>query len=210
MMLFELPRVNGLIEGVLRRQAQETIKRNHYLHNVSSAKSHYVAYEDAIVVWSIPPNSNISTFMLGKPNALWELSRLWAPDGHRPNLLTQAISFAVKELKRIEPDCGAVIAYADPNAGHHGGVYLAASWMFCGQSEESRYYMDKNGQSVARRTYVRGKQRDTTHVIAEQGIHCVKRPGKLRFAFPLKKWARKALLERFGRAEWEGRSRCGE
>jgi len=189
---------NGLIHGAWRTAAADTIRKHHYLHSVPSGKSHYIAFEDAFVVWSIPPNCNISSFLVGKPNVVWELSRLWAPDGHRPNILTQAISFAVKELRLLELDCAAVVSYADPNVGHHGGIYLAASWIPCGQSEETRYYKNSEGQQVARRTYVRGKQRDTTELVAKLGIHNTKKQGKLRFAFPLKKWARKELLRRFG------------
>lgn len=196
MMLFDL-KENGLLHGTFREDAAETLRKHHYLKCIPSGKSYYVRYEDALIVWSIPPNCNISTFLVGKPNVVWEMSRLWAPDGHRKNLLTQAISFGIRQLRAVEPTCAAVVSYADPNSGHHGGVYLAASWIPCGQSEETRYYLDSKGQRVARRTYVRGKQRDTTELVAQLGIHSVKRPGKLRFAHPLKRWARRELEKRF-------------
>ena len=52
-------------------------------------------------------------------------------------LLTRAISHAVQRLVELErPD--AVVSYADPNVGHLGGVYRAASWVDHGQSDESR------------------------------------------------------------------------
>lgn len=106
--------------GLDRSKAMEIICQNHYTRSVPSGKSHYIQFEDAIVVWSIPANKNIAKFILGWPGNVWELSRLWAPDGHAPNLLTRAISAAVKVVVRLEkPD--ALVSYADPNAGHQGG-----------------------------------------------------------------------------------------
>jgi hypothetical protein len=103
-------------------------------------------FGNALVVWSIPANKNIGRFVLGWDGVVWELSRLWAPNGHEKNLLTRAISAAVKLLAEIEaPD--AVVSYADPNVGHLGGIYRAASWVDHGQSEESRAYRAPDGPS---------------------------------------------------------------
>ena len=86
------------LERDARKLAIETIKAKHYTRSVPSGKSHYLQFEDAIVVWSIQANNNIARFVLGWNGNVWELSRLWAPDGHEKNLLTQAISAGV-ELK---------------------------------------------------------------------------------------------------------------
>ena len=112
-----------VLVGEARREAIKTIKRRHYARSVPSGKSHYMRFRDALVVWSIPANNNIARFILGwDGGVVWELSRLWAPDGHEKNLLTRAISHAVKRLVELErPD--AVVSYADPNVGHLGGVY---------------------------------------------------------------------------------------
>lgn len=197
MLLFESIE-NGVLQGVWRKTAVDVIRANHYLHSVPSGKSHYIGFDGAYVVWSIPPNCNISTFLIGKPNVVWELSRLWAPDGHRKNLLTQAIAFGVKQLRAAEPQCAAVVSYADPNVGHHGGIYLAASWIQCGTSEESRYYVTATGQAVARRSFHSGSTVKTREQVELSGVQELRRQGKLRFAFPLRPWARKELLRRFG------------
>lgn len=195
-MLFELEE-NGQLHGAFRRNAAETIRHYHYLKSVPSGKSYFVRYEVAVIVWSIPANNNVSNFLIGKPNAVWELSRMWAPDGHRANLLTEAIAFAVRFLKRAEPTCAAVVSYADPNVGHHGGVYLAASWMRCGQCEESRYYVRPDGTTTSRRSFHSGDRRLTTEEVKARGVSELRKPGKLRFAHPLKRWARRELEKRF-------------
>lgn len=176
--------------GVARAQAQETIKRSHYTRSVPSGKSHYVQFGDAIVVWSIPANKNIARFVLGWNGCVWELSRLWAPDGHEKNLLTQAISAAVKVIVTLEkPD--ALVSYADPNAGHKGGVYRAASWIYHGKSEESRLYRAPDGSTVSRRAFHSGKHGMSKAEIEARGFVQEKAPGKERFVRMLSTRARK-------------------
>ena len=123
---------------------------------------------------------------------VFELSRLWAPDGHAPNLLTQAISAAVDMIRRIEnPD--ALVSYADPNVGHHGGVYRAASWIYHGKSEEVRTYIGVDGNTVSRRAFHSGKVGMRKAEIEALGYTELKLPGKERFVRPLSREAVEAL-----------------
>jgi len=181
--------------GGERLEAAEQIRSAHYTHSVPSGKSYYIRFGEAIVVWSIPANKNIAMFVLGWPGSVWELSRLWAPDGHERNLLTQAISAAVNALCGLErPD--ALVSYADPNAGHRGGVYRAASWIYHGKSEESRVYIGPTGQAVARRAFHSGRKGMTKAQIEGLGYTEVKLPGKERFVRPLSRRAVRALKAR--------------
>lgn len=181
-----------ILQGQDRESAVETIRRNHYTHTVPSGKSHYVGFRDAIVVWSIPANKNIARFILGWPGNVWELSRLWAPDGHDKNLLTQAISGAVGVIRQIEsPD--ALVSYADPSAGHKGGVYRAASWIYHGKAEEVRTYRGADGNTVARRAFHSGNTSLKKAEIEALGFTELKLPGKERFVKPISRRARKAI-----------------
>lgn len=123
---------------------KEIICANHYTRSWPSGKTFVFTYEDAIVTFSIPANYMVSRWLGCDSGRVWELTRLWAPDGHRKNLLTEAISGSIKDFKRLNV-ADAVISYADPNAGHSGGVYRAASWVYLGQSEECRAYRDLDG-----------------------------------------------------------------
>ena len=191
--LFATPGRATLLLGQDREFAAEVIRRNHYTHSVPSGKSHYVAFKDCIVVWSIPANKNIATFILGWSGNVWELARLWAPDGHEKNLLTQAISAAVEVIVRLErPD--ALVSYADPNAGHKGGVYRAASWIYHGKSEEVRTYRDSEGKTFARRAFHSGKKGMTKAEIEALGYLELKLPGKERFVKPITRRARKVFV----------------
>ena len=183
-----------VLKGEYRQAAIDLIRSHHYTHSVPSGKSHYIKFEDALVVWSIPANPNIAKFVLGYNGNVWELSRLWAPDGHEKNLLTRAISHAVKVIRHLEnPD--ALVSYADPNVGHHGGVYRAASWIPHGQSEEVRAYRGKDGQIVARRAFHSGNRYFKKAEIEALGYTELKLPGKIRYVKPLSKNAKKHLRQ---------------
>jgi len=180
-----------LLEGDSRREAIETIRTKHYTRSVPSGKSYYLEYEQAIVVWSIPANKNIASFVLGYAGKVWELSRLYAPDGHERNLLTRAISAAVAFIRvREKPD--ALVSYADPNVGHHGGVYQAASWLYHGRCDKTRMYQ-KDGQTVARRAFHSGSRAMNKTDIEALGWKEIYQPGKHRYVKPLTKNARKRL-----------------
>lgn len=186
--------------GLDRMRAKTIIAENHYTKSVPSGDSFFFSCGGAIVCFSIPANKNISSFLLGSGfGDVWELSRLWAPDGHRKNLLTAALSIAVKSFRIIRPQVPAIVSYADPNAGHHGGVYRAASWIDCGQSEETRAYQSPDGVIVARRAFHSGSYALKKKEIEAQGYCEIKSPGKLRFAKPLSKKARREILKRFGK-----------
>ena len=180
------------LSGESREKARAVIIKNHYARSVSSGKSHYFSIDAAIVIFSIPANKNVANFLLGYPGCVWELSRLWAPDGHEPNLLTRAISAATKGLLKIEAGIDALVSYADPNVGHSGFVYRASSWLYCGQCEEGRYYVDGSGQVVARRAFHSGRKSLTKAEIIALGYEQLSLPGKHRFVRPISRGAKKS------------------
>lgn len=189
-----------VLRGADRADALALIERFHYSHSIPSGKSHVIGMAPAVVIFSIPANKNIGRFLLGDASIVWELTRLWAPDGHAPNLLTQAISAGVALFHRLEPSVAALVSYADPNVGHAGGVYRAASWLYTGQSSESRYYLSPDGHAVARRAFHSGENILDEKEIAARGYVKSKRPGKHRFARGLNNRARKLLVQRFSLA----------
>ena len=179
-----------------RATAKALICARHYTHSFPSGKSEVFEFDDVVVVFSIPANRHISRFLLGKPNVVWELSRLWAEDGHPPNALTQAISRGTGAFRKLYPDVEALVSYADPNVGHTGGVYRAASWTFLGSCEETRAYRGPGGEIVSRRAFHSGKHALRKDEILAKGFVQLKLPGKLRFARGLTHSARKTLARK--------------
>ena len=174
---------------------RDVIEQNHYTQRWPAGKSISYLYEDAVVVIGIPANYNVARWLGCR---VWELTRLWAPDGHRPNLLTQAISSAVSQFKRRDL-ADALISYADPNMGHSGGVYRAASWVYLGQSEEGRAYRNPTGIVIARRAFHSGSDHINKAEIEARGFTQLRLPGKHRFARALNKIGRAAVAGRVSR-----------
>jgi hypothetical protein len=184
--------------GDARRLAIQTIRARHYSQSVPSGKSHYYQHGTALVVFSIPANQFVGRFLFGRPRVVWELSRLWAPDGHERNLLTRAISCSVKAFKQHERGVWALVSYADPNVGHSGFVYRAASWLACGQVEESRYYRSvATGTVVSRRKFHSGGTSMTKAQILALGYTETKQPGRYRYCLPLTSTARREFLRKW-------------
>lgn len=185
-----------LLTGDARRAAIEQICARHYTQSFPSGKTHIFAFGPAFIAYSIPANPYVAKWLLGMPsqgNPVWELTRLWAPDGHDANLLTQALADSVSALRRIEPAIAALVSYADPNVGHRGGVYRAASWVQLGQSEEARAYRTADGRIIARRAFHSGSTHMTKAQIEATGAVQLRLPGKLRFAKGLTRKTRKAI-----------------
>ena len=177
--------------------ARDRIKRHHYTHSVPSGKSYYFACDGAIVVISIPANQFVGRFLFGKPRQVWELSRLWAPDGHERNLLTRALSESIAIFRKHQPTVWGLVSYADPNVGHSGFVYRAASWLPCGQVEESRYYRDAAGTVVSRRKFHSGGTSMKKAEILALGYTETKQPGRLRYCLPFSSTARREFLRKW-------------
>lgn len=197
-MTFHEPRDESLpLLGEYREHAQFWFRTEHYAHSIPSGKTHYFCCAGVFFAFAIPPNKNISRFLIGEDNAVWELSRMWASDNHGRNALTSGLSKAIGAFRKLEPHVKALVSYADPNVGHEGYVYRAASWVYCGQSEEGRYYRDATGQVVSRRAFHSGPTGLKKAEIESRGFVELKLPGKHRYAKGLTRGARAIITKRF-------------
>lgn len=167
--------------------AKRIIAENHYLRTFPTGWTRSYLHDDVLVVFSIPANKNLGPYLFGPDVQVRELARLWAPDNHEPNALSRAVSAAIKRLKTDSPEVCALVSFADPNVGHHGGVYQAMSWIYTGQSSESRGYLAEDGRIVARRAFHSNK------VSRVPDLPVVRRVGKHRYAKPLNKYAARRL-----------------
>jgi hypothetical protein len=150
------------------RVIRDRIAKNHYLKSTPTRPVFWFEYQGAMMCFASPAGRNVSLSLTGKPNAVLELSRLWAPDNHEPNLLTRAISEAIKALRKAHPQCEAIIAYSDPAECHHGGIYRAASWVQIGETDGRQrvngYGDRRHGRPKAR--FARGLTRAARRAIA--------------------------------------------
>lgn len=64
-----------------------------------------------------------------------ELVRV-ALTAHR-TAVSRIVAVALRFLKKANPGLRLVVSFADPEHGHHGGIYQAGGWVYCGDSEPS-------------------------------------------------------------------------
>lgn len=118
-----------------RDEARALVLEHHYSHRWPNAPSFVVTWhEPGGLFGDRGPAVAAVTF---SPAGVWketttELSRLVRIPGLGVPL-TGLVGAAVRELRRLSLD-SLVVSYADPAAGHHGGIYQAGSWLYSGVS----------------------------------------------------------------------------
>lgn len=125
-----------------------------------------------------------------------ELVRV-ALDGHVVPV-SQIVADTVRQLRGGSPGLRAIVSFADPSEGHHGGIYQAGNWVYTGQSPSHRYRV--NGQLVHPKTLhsrygVGGQSVPWLREHVDPRAERVMLPGKHRYVLPLDKQIRRRVLK---------------
>jgi hypothetical protein len=114
-----------------------------------------------------------------------ELTRL-VRDSDVTEPLTSFLSACVKFISSRQR-FDLIVSYADPSAGHHGGIYQAASWIYVGMSKGKMQWINKNnGKRSSQRSF------DQSSYCETEGWERIKTCGKHIYVCPLTKAQRKA------------------
>lgn len=86
---------------------------------------------------------------IGRPFSLQqteiaELTRV-ALTGHQVST-SRIVRLAILLLRRCAPGLRLLISYADPNQGHHGGIYQAGGWLYLGKTAPDKAYIGPDGK----------------------------------------------------------------
>lgn len=150
------------------------------------------AWEDGkfigVVIFSRGASSNLLAPYNLKQTEGCELTRVALKKHTTP--VSKILSLAIKFLKKNSPNLELIISFADPNEGHHGGIYQANNWIYTGTSLPSFSYIDKHGRKW------HSRQISEKGYNIQQGVKrkCLKpseckkvfNEGKHRYIFPLK------------------------
>lgn len=98
--------------------------------------------------------------------------------------VSRIVSLAMKFLGRLNPKLRLVVSFADPDKGHHGGIYQAGNWIFCGDSPSTTELFVKG-----RWVHWRGGFYEKTETTPRRTM-----PGKHRYLMPLDAEMRKRIL----------------
>lgn len=128
-----------------------------------------------------------------------ELNRIALSPEHKTEV-SRIIKIAVLMLRKQSPGIRVIVTFADPQAGHHGGVYQGAGWIYTGKTADDRRYLYRGewlhsrGVRASGQVTRPGGQR--TSCVRPQDCERVETvPGKHRYVLPLTPEVR-ALVER--------------
>lgn len=94
--------------------------------------------------------------------------------------VTRIIAITLRMLRKAFPGLRLVVSFADPEQGHHGGIYQGGGWIYAGRSAASDEYifMGKRWQGRSFRNRYKGMEKDPR-------VTVVKGSSKLRYLMPL-------------------------
>lgn len=192
------PRPGLVLKIVGHKHAEYACKKWHYSRRVPAGKKLVIGVWEhdtfrGVVIFSRGASSNI-----GKPFGLSqaecvELTRV-ALDGHAFPL-TLIIKHALRILKRTSPGLRRVVSYADPEEGHHGGLYQAANWVFVGRMNSERYFIIHGKKVHPKRLHSLGLQQTLADARKHLDVNAaeVRVMPKLKYVMPLDRRMRRAI-----------------
>lgn len=121
------------------------------------------------------------------PNEGCELVRVALRQHKTP--VSRIVSIALKFLRDTFPGLRLVVSFADPEQGHHGGIYQAGNWIFAGntQASDEYIYKGKRWQGRSFRNSHKGMEK-------HPDVQIVKGSSKHRYLMPLDDEMRKQIL----------------
>lgn len=185
--------------------AKYAVENWHYSQAMPAGKLvRYGIWEDDTFVGCVLYGRGASN-KLGKPYNLdmtecVELVRIAMREHQAP--VTQVVAETLKKLKASNPRLRLVVSFADPEQGHHGGIYQAGNWIYAGASNSADEYIINgermHGRSVlARRNSSKTARETNTLTWARKHLdpNTVQICGssKHRYLYPLDKPMRRKI-----------------
>lgn len=190
-----------LVAACDARAARYAVEHWHYSRTMPVGKTaRFGAWEDGrfigVVLFGLGASPHLGRALGLDPLQVCELTRVALTDHDTP--VTQIVSRAIKTLKAANPGLRAVMSFADPNQGHHGGIYQGGNWLYLGTTAPAKGYLDANGKLlhqrvVTRSGYVRQFGR-LTKAHRPDDLTPVDLLGKHRYLYPLDRALRRRLL----------------
>lgn len=121
-----------------------------------------------------------------------ELVRIALTNHNAP--VSRIAALAMRFLKKQSPGLRLIVSFADPSAGHHGGIYQAGNWVYSGTCAPTFEYR-LNGDRLNKRAFT-GNQFGKTGSKSEVPAGAVKVsvPGKHRYLMPLDETMRAKIM----------------
>lgn len=199
--LLDLIKEDPEIRRVPNKVAKEFLGKHHYLRDSIALNAQSYAFFEGSEITALVSFTTLAssakardTVLPGYSKNVMELSRLaLAPECSLT--ATQVVSRGIKywlqdrNAREMTP-IYALVSYADPDQGHHGGIYQAGSWIYVGKTRSYTFYKDETGKI----RHPRNNGVNITKAEAlSRGWTPYKSQKKYKYLKPLNKRARKIM-----------------
>jgi len=146
------------------------------------------------VIFSRGASSNLLSPYGLQQNQGCELTRV-ALTNHKSSV-SKVLALAIKFLKKNSENLKLIVSFADPQYGHHGGIYQATNWIYCGDTAPSVEYWHNGKRLHSRQVSEKGwniQQGNIRKTIKPSSCKMIKTLGKHRYLMPLDEEMRRKL-----------------
>lgn len=114
--------------------------------------------------------------------------------------VSRIVSIALRFLRRKCPGTRAVVSFADPTEGHHGGIYQAGNWIYLGTTPPLHVYrvhgVDVHPKTLHSRYGIGGQSLPWLRERVDPNAERVMLPGKHKYVYALDKSLRARFADR--------------
>lgn len=147
------------------------------------------------VIFSRGASSNLLTPYGLKQDEGCELTRVALTEHNAPvsKILRIAFLFLKKKCEKLK----LIVSFADPQYGHHGGIYQAGNWIYAGDTAKGKEYWFKNKRLHSRQVSEKGwniQQGQKRKTVKPSQCKILNTSGKHRYLMPLTKEMKKKIL----------------
>lgn len=180
------------------RAARHAVMKWHYSKAMPSGKLvKFGVWENQIFIGAVIFGRG-ATPHLGSPyqlqqTELCELVRVALNKHEAP--VTQIVAESIRQLKQTNPGLRLIVSFADPDEGHHGGIYQAGNWVYNGTSPSARFFKIKGKKTHPRSVGAMGGVQSLEWVQAnlDSAAEIIVTAPKLRYLYPLDKPMRRKI-----------------
>ena len=139
-----------------------------------------------VVIFSRGASSNLmKPYNLNQDEGC-ELTRIALSSHTAP--VSKIVKLAILFLKKNSPKLKLIVSFADPQYGHHGGIYQAGNWIYCGTTANSKEYWHNGKRLHSRQVSEKGwniQQGQKRKTVKPSECVIIKTLGKHRYLMPL-------------------------
>lgn len=102
--------------------------------------------------------------------------------------VSKIMAIAIKFLKKENPKLRLIVSFADPQYGHHGGIYQATNWIYVGDTAKGKEYWHNGKRLHSRQVSEKGwniQQGQKRKTVKPSECQIIETKGKHRYLMPL-------------------------